>query len=96
MPLLATLRAMAAAQPQPSLLVRVIGGGFFGACCVGALAVCLFCAYESIALTTGMVPTISVIVGGWASEHPVWTPVITLVVGIVVGILICHFTGWRP
>lgn len=96
MALLTTLRVMAAAQPQAPILVRVLGGAFFGACALGCLCLFVFLAYETIAVTTGVVPTISVIVGGWASDHPVWTPVVTFVVGGIVFALIVHFTGWKP
>lgn len=93
---LAAFRAFQAASPQASLLTRVLGGGFFGACAVLCFGLGFLLAYETIAIVTGAVPTISVITGGWASNHPVWTGVICLAIGFVVGALVTHLTGWKP
>ena len=52
--------------------------------------------WESIAIWTRAVPTIShTTAAHWSSLGAPWKVVVLLVAGVVLGALLVHFTGWR-
>jgi len=64
------------------------------------LAVALLFTYEWVALTFGVLPTLSEIVSSHISRQPALGAVEGFVAGVVVTMLVMHFAGalpwWRP
>lgn len=76
------------------MIGRILGSLIF---CAGAIiclgfAVALF--YETLAVATGRIPTISDIVAGTVLDHPVWAYVWVAAAFFGFGLLLDHFTGW--
>jgi hypothetical protein len=76
------------------MMGRVFGSLIFGAAALICLGFAVAMAYETIAVATGLKPTISDIVAGTVLDHPVWAYVWVGAAFFLFGLLLDHFTGW--
>ena len=76
------------------MIGRVLGSIIFAAAALILLGGAVAMFYETVAVATGRIPTISDIVAGTVLDHPVWAYVWVAATFFLIGLLLDHFTGW--
>jgi polyferredoxin len=80
----------------PHLIFRTVAGLLFGGLGFLFLGLTLLMIYESIAVWTRLVPTISEVTSFELLKHPIWWIIIACGLSFVFGALVTHFSHWTP
>ena len=79
-----------------SFALRFFAGLFFVGLGLTFTGLAVLMAYETIALWTKAVPTISFVTSYEFLRHPVWWVTLACMLSFALGALITHFTHWTP
>lgn len=79
-----------------SLTFRILASLFFGGLTLVAAGLTAWGIYETTAIWTRIVPTISLVTSFEYLRHPHWFVTLVFIVGVALGSLITHFTHWTP
>ena len=75
---------------------RAIASLFFGGLGFMFFGLAIFMVYETIAIWTRIVPTISLVTSYEFLRHPAWWVTIACLIAFALGALVTHFTHWTP
>lgn len=82
--------------PDITPAFRLIGSIFFAGAAVGFFGASMVMVYETIAIWTRQVPTISLITSFELLKHPVWWITLACMMAFAFGALVTHFSHWTP
>jgi hypothetical protein len=85
-----------AVYPDVTPLFRIVGSIFFAGAALVFLGGFWLMVYETIAIFTRQVPTISLVASFEFLKHPVWWVTLACMVAFAFGALVTHFTHWTP
>lgn len=82
--------------PDVTPFFRFFGSLFFAGAALVFLGGFVLMVYETTALWTRQVPTISLVTSFEFLKHPVWWVTLACMVAFAFGALVTHFTHWTP